>query len=128
MTIEAASFWTDGLAPVHLIGVGGAVGAVGRYLVGEYVKRESFPVSVLVVNVIGTFLAGLVLFGISGEQIVQFVAVGACGSFTTFSSFSVQTMLLLEDGRHAAAVVHALGNLIACLLAVALAWLAVAVL
>lgn len=118
----------DATPPAMLVGLGGAVGAVGRYVVGQSVNRESFPVSVFVVNVIGTFLAGLVLFAGPTQPVVQFVAVGVCGSFTTFSSFSVQGVLLWENGQRIAAVIHAVGNLCGCLGGIGLAWVLVALL
>lgn len=118
----------DATPPAMLVGFGGAVGAVGRYVVGQYVDRESFPVSVFVVNVVGTFLAGLVLFSGPSQPVVQFVAVGVCGSFTTFSSFSVQAVLLWENNQRTAAVIHAVGNLCGCLGGVGLAWILVALL
>lgn len=105
-----------------LVGIGGAIGAVLRYAVGEYVERETFPLSVLVVNVSGSFVAGLIAFAPVDGDAALLVGVGICGSFTTFSSFSFQAVHLWENDRRAAAVVHAVGNLLACLAAVGLAW------
>jgi len=50
------------------------------------------------------------------------VGVGACGAFTTYSSFSVQTVRLWEDGKRGYAVLNAVGNLVSSLIAVGLAW------
>lgn len=106
-----------------LVGAGGAVGAVARYGVGELLGRESFPVSVVLVNAVGSFLAALVAFAHATDEVVLLVGVGICGSLTTFATFSFETVALWERDRRAAAVAHAVGTLAVCLLAVALGWL-----
>jgi len=112
--------------PAHLVGAGGAVGALARYYVGRAVDRASFPVGTLTVNVVGSFLLGVVTFAAPAESVALFVGVGACGAFTTFSSFAVDTVRLWEDGRPAVAVGNAASNLVGALAAVGLAWLLVA--
>ncbi|WP_199174706.1 fluoride efflux transporter CrcB [Halegenticoccus soli] len=107
--------------PAHLLGTGGALGAVLRYLVGEAVPAEEFPVATLVVNVVGSFVLGLVTFGGVGGDVALFVGGGMCGAFTTYSSFSVQTVLLWERRTPLLAAVNAAGNLLSCVGAV---WLA----
>jgi CrcB protein len=111
------------MQPSYLVGLGGALGAVVRYLVGRYLDRGSFPYALLVVNTIGTFLLGLITFVAPASDVVLLVGVGLCGSFTTFSSFSYQTVQLWEQDRSGAAILHAVGNFCCCLLAVGLAWL-----
>ncbi|MFB6206012.1 MAG: fluoride efflux transporter CrcB [Haloglomus sp.] len=116
---------TDALAslpPAHLVGAGGAVGAVCRYGVGEYVDVEGVPLSTFAVNVLGTFALGLVTFLGAGDSVVLFVGTGVCGAFTTFSSFSYETVRLYETGERARAVAYASGTLLAAGLALALAW------
>jgi len=110
------------IEPAHLVGTGGAIGALCRhYLVGA-VQREAFPLGTLTVNAVGSFVLGLVTFaGIAGDAALL-VGVGACGSFTTFSSFSVETVRLWEDGYVALAVGNAVGNLACALAAIGLAW------
>ncbi|MFC7222828.1 fluoride efflux transporter CrcB [Halalkalicoccus sp. GCM10025322] len=97
-----------------LVATGGALGATSRYLVGTLVQpvSESFPVATLTVNVLGSFVLGLVTFLGAGSEIGLFVGIGACGSFTTFSSFSVDAVRLWEGGRPVLAAVHALTNLV----------------
>ncbi|WP_276270525.1 fluoride efflux transporter CrcB [Haloarcula litorea] len=107
--------------PAHLVGTGGAVGAICRYYLGRAVDREGFPVGTLTVNVVGSFVLGLITFAGAGTDVLLLVGTGACGSFTTFSSFSVDTVRLWERGRPAAAVGNAAVNLAGALLAVALA-------
>jgi len=110
------------LPPAHLVGVGGAVGAVLRYWVGRRVELEGFPAATVVVNVVGSFVLGLVTFLGAGEGATLLVGVGACGAFTTFSSFAFETVRLYETGRRGRALVNGLGNLLASSLAVGLAW------
>jgi CrcB protein len=115
--------------PAYLVGTGGAIGAVLRYLVADLVVRwqgpTRFPTSTLVVNVIGSFVLGVVLFSGYGEETTLLVGTGACGAFTTYSSFSVQTVRLWEDGRRGLAVLNAVGNFVVCAAGVGLAWLLV---
>jgi len=108
--------------PAHLVGAGGAVGAVLRYWVGRRVSVEAFPAATLVVNVVGSFVLGLVTFLGAGEGAMLLVGVGACGAFTTFSSFAFETVRLYETGRRGRALLNALGNLLVSSLAVGLAW------
>jgi len=113
------------LDPAHVVGTGGAVGALLRHWVGQQFDQESFPMATFAVNVGGSFLLALVTFGGLGGGVALLVGVGVCGSFTTFSSFSVETVRLYEGGEPVRAVVNAAGTLLSCLLAVGLAWLLV---
>lgn len=109
-----------------LVGLGGAFGASARYGVGVVVRSETrIPLSTLVVNVFGSFVLGLVAFG-AGEssQAFALVGTGACGAFTTFSSFSFETVEAMRDD-FVAGVANAVLNLVLCLGAVALALVAV---
>lgn len=109
--------------PAYLVGLGGAIGAVCRYLLGEIVPTESFPFGTLTVNVLGSFVLGFVTFLGIGEELLLLVGTGACGSFTTFSSFSVDTVQLHEDGLSPQAIAFAIANLLGALLAIGFAWL-----
>lgn len=111
--------------PGHLVGFGGMVGAVLRHVVSEAVARESFPVGTLTVNVVGSFVLGFVTFLSADNDVLLFVGTGACGSFTTFSSFSYDTVGLWEEGKRDEAVAFALANVIGAVFAIGLAWLVV---
>ncbi|ATW90018.1 CrcB protein [Halohasta litchfieldiae] len=115
------------MEPAYLLGTGGAIGAVLRYLVSDLVVRQQgdmqFPLSTLVVNVIGSFVLGVVVFGNFSEAVTLFFGVGLCGAFTTYSSFSVQTVRLWERGMGGAAVLNAVGNFVLSVAAAGLAWL-----
>ena len=85
---------------VLYVAIGGAVGSVLRYLVGLTVV---FPFGTLAVNVAGSLLIGAVWARVAGKApdawFLPLVMFGVLGGFTTFSSFSLDTMKLLQDGR-----------------------------
>ena len=93
------------------IAIGGALGTTGRYWLSGVVARlvgETFPWGTLVVNVSGSIVIGFfgALTGPDGRMFVgstvrQFVMIGICGGYTTFSSFSLQTLNLMNDGEWA---------------------------
>lgn len=111
---------------ILLISIGGAVGAVLRYVVGQLIDNTPFPWATLVVNALGSFILGSVIFGVSDSDILLLVSVGFCGAFTTFSSFSFQTVSLWEQGERRGAFLNAFGNLIVSLLAFEAAWVLIA--
>lgn len=116
------------LSPSVLVGLGGAGGAVARYLVGEYVERDG--VDTFAVNVAGSFVLGALVGAPSLDPVGPAAlagGVGFCGAFTTFSSFAVETVRLAERGRPRRAIANAVGTLVAALLAVALGAAVVAV-
>ena len=108
--------------PAYLVGVGGAIGAVCRYLVGEAVPTESLPFGTLIVNVVGSFVLAFVTFLRVDDGLLLLVGTGVCGSFTTFSSFAFDTVRLGEEGKGYRAVAYATANLVGALLAIGLAW------
>lgn len=105
------------IEPAHLVGTGGAIGAVCRYAVGRWLSIERFPASTLAVNAIGSFVFALVTFLGADSEMVLLIGVGACGSFTTYSSFSVETVRLWETGDRLRASIYAIGTLGLCLAA-----------
>jgi len=89
-----------------LIAIGGALGTVSRYEVGQviHVAKDTFPWPTFVVNVSGAFALGLFLtFAIErfppARDARAFVAIGFLGSFTTFSTLAVETVTLVKDGH-----------------------------
>ncbi|WP_435062343.1 fluoride efflux transporter CrcB [Halobaculum sp. EA56] len=111
--------------PTHLVAAGGVIGAVLRHLVAEAVDGGDLPLGTLTVNVLGSFVLGLVTFLGLGHDALLLVGTGVCGSFTTFSSFSVDTVRLWEEGDRLLSVGYAAVNLAGALAAVGVAWLLV---
>lgn len=108
-----------------LVALGGALGASTRYLLGLWIQNRvgpDFPWGTFVINVTGSFLIGIVLglvnAGTLSAEARLFLAVGVLGGYTTFSSFSYETLELLGDGNIQAFLFNAIGQLVAGLLAV----------
>lgn len=105
--------------------LGGAVGALGRY--GATRLLGAVPGSTFAVNVLGCFLLGLLLsvaWARLGDDARLGLAVGVLGAFTTFSTFSAETLLLIRGGHVARAAAYAGGSVVVGLVAVALGDLA----
>lgn len=111
---------------VLLVAAGAAVGAPLRYVVDRWVQRRlggGFPWGTLVVNVVGSFVLGLVLGSPSvGAETSALIGVGFCGALTTYSTFGYETLRLLEDGAWARGVANVLISMTAGLGAAALGW------
>jgi len=110
------------------IAVGGALGTVARFAVSSAFAQavgESFPWGTVVVNISGCFVIGVfaTITGPDGRLVVapdlrQFVLIGICGGYTTFSSFSLQTLNLLRNGDVMGAGLNTGVSFGACMLAV----------
>lgn len=120
------------------VALGSALGGMGRYwcsgLVAEHIG-ETFPWGTIIVNISGSFLIGFfaTLSGPDGRFLIgsterQFVMAGLCGGYTTFSSFSLQTLNLLREGEILPASANIVLSVVLCLLAVWLGHLAAAAL
>jgi CrcB protein len=107
--------------PAYLVAAGGIVGALLRHAVGQAVDYEAFPLATLTVNVVGSFVLALATSLPLGSDALLFVGTGACGSFTTFSSFSVGVVQLWENGKYALSVGYAAVNLAGALAGIGLA-------
>jgi CrcB protein len=114
------------------IAIGGAIGTIGRYALSSFIAArfgDVFPWGTLIVNVSGCFVIGFfaTLTGPDGRFLVppdarQFVMVGVCGGYTTFSSFSWQTFNLLRGGDFLRGGGNIMLSVIACMIGV---WLGV---
>ncbi|WP_306055247.1 fluoride efflux transporter FluC [Natronococcus wangiae] len=114
------------LEPAHVVGTGGAIGAALRHGVYQRLSNDRYPWPTLVVNVVGSFVFGAAVFAGASESTLRSLGTGICGAFTTFSSFSVETVQLYERGDRTLAVANALGNLALSLAAIGLARVLVA--
>ncbi|MCB0504072.1 MAG: fluoride efflux transporter CrcB [Cyclobacteriaceae bacterium] len=109
------------------IGIGGMIGSIARYLTGQFFTRffsDPLPVGTLVVNIAGTFLIGIIIgmgerFRWFTEPWHFFLAVGFCGSFTTYSTFAFENYTLIKQGHYTALLLYVIISLIAGVL---LAW------
>ncbi len=97
-----------------IIGSGGFIGSIARYLVSQLnlsVNFHSIPVGTLLVNIIGCFLIGF-LSGIADKSMILstewrlFLMVGLCGGFTTFSAFANENLMLMHNGQIAAVLLY----------------------
>jgi CrcB protein len=104
-----------------LVFAGGGAGAVLRYLLGLLPIGGSFPIITCAINILGSFLIGLI-FGLSSRatglnpQLVLLLQVGFCGGFTTFSTFSLDLFRLLDQGSYGLGLGYAAGTVLACLI------------
>ena len=95
------------LKAITLIGVGGAIGSIARYLITNATEARfapsTFPYGTLLVNITGCFVIGLI-YALSGKLNLSpewrgFLATGICGGYTTFSAFSYQSISLMREGH-----------------------------
>jgi len=114
------------------VALGGAAGALARFLVGGWVTNGAgpgFPGATFAINVAGSLLLGFLLRLLPGHaaeaELRALLAVGFCGAFTTFSTFGVETVELLRRSAYGAAAAYVAGSVVLSALAVvAGAWLA----
>jgi len=120
--------------PYIWIAVGGALGSVARYWMTGVAARlfgETFPWGTLLINILGSFVIGFFVALTSpegGRYVVDpnmraFVTVGICGGFTTFSAFSLQTLVLMQEGEWLHAGGYVVGSVMLCLVAVWLGYI-----
>ncbi len=109
---------------ILLVAAGGALGAVGRYGISLLPWKGTFPLLTLLTNFVGAiaigFISGLFSQKLLGSKGKLFWQTGVCGGFTTFSTFSLETMQLLEKGNYLLGGAYALTSVILCLVGVTL--------
>jgi fluoride exporter len=108
---------------ILIVFVGGGVGAAARYLLQGAVYRltgAGFPYGTIVVNILGCFLIGLLMSSMEERFLAAptlriFLTIGILGGFTTFSSFSYETMVLLREGDLLAGGLNIIASTVICL-------------
>ena len=117
------------------VAIGGALGSVGRFWLNGNISNsfgETFPWGTMLVNISGSFVIGVIgavanpegrMDSPSRAFVTQFLMIGICGGYTTFSSFSLQTLNLLRDREWLYAGGNVVLSVVLCLVAVWLGWL-----
>ncbi len=110
-----------------LVGLGGFIGAVLRYLISliPIKNPESFPVNTFIINIVGALAIGCLAFAASKNEnidpkLLLFLKVGICGGFTTFSTFSLETAELIKSGSVVTALIYVFASIILSVSAVML--------
>ncbi len=117
------------LTILSLIAMGGAIGACSRYLVSEWcitLFGRSFPYGTLTVNIVGSFIMGLLIAAFENEWLApypwrQIIGLGFLGALTTFSTFSMDNVLLMQQGAFFKVGLNVLLNVF---LSISAAWVA----
>ena len=108
-----------------LVGLGGAAGSMLRYAFYLFITTKQFPFATFAVNIIGSFVIGLVLALSLKDQSFNnnwklFLATGICGGFTTFSAFSLENIMLLQNEKYFTALIYIVASIV---LGIVAAWL-----
>lgn len=108
------------------LALGGALGTVARYGAGSFVSSwtgTSFPWATFAINVVGSFLLGVIVAladrAIISPELRTFLAVGFCGAFTTFSTFSLEALALIQGGQTGRAAIYLTASVLTGLFAAA---------
>ncbi len=116
------------LKDILLVGAGSFFGGIARYLVSLAMKGMSaaFPWATMTANIAGCFIIGALWAVLNrynaDNQLNLLLAVGFCGGFTTFSTFSKESLCLLQSGNYSTFILYALGSVILGIVAVALGY------
>ena len=114
-----------------LVSAGAAIGGALRYGISTYIQKNQsviFPYGTLFVNIIGSFLLGIIMFYLNekdliGNEFRLFLTVGLCGGFTTFSTFSYETLMLIRDSELLLAFYNVILNVVLCFAGIYIAYL-----
>lgn len=112
----------DKLVNFLMVGLGGAAGSMLRYGCDLLIAALAFPsqISTFFVNILGSFLIGLFTGCCKEGTLLLMLTIGLCGGFTTFSTFSMQNVRMLQDGKVGMAAVYIIATVIVCVI---MAWL-----
>ena len=113
------------MANYFLIALGGALGSLIRYLLSIRLEPSEsfFPINILLINIIGCFLMGMVLALVDAKsQLFLFLTIGILGSFTTMSAFSAQALHLILDEKYLLATSYVFLSLLSCIISTVIAY------
>ena len=107
-----------------MVGLGGALGSMLRYLISLIPVNNTFPFLTLITNLLGALLIGFIV-GLSdnlfiSKKFLLFLKTGVCGGFTTFSTFSLEAVQLFQRGEPVLGTIYAILSVILCLLGIIL--------
>ncbi len=109
-----------------LVALGGAIGAVLRFSIGNLIESSDFPLSTILVNISGSFILGmLAVMAINNgysEELMLFFGTGLLGAFTTMSTFSLETLTLVKNDNYTLALAYASISFILCILFAFIGW------
>ncbi len=105
--------------------IGGGLGSIIRFMLGKYIQEQflrNFPFGTLGVNVLASLVLGILVGMFEAKTLVNpnyraFIAIGFCGGFSTFSTFSNDTLQLIQNNRLPEALLNVLLNVVLCILA-----------
>ena len=114
------------LRTILIVGTGGFIGSVMRYLVQFYVEKgmsSTFPLGTLIANIVGSFVIGMVFALVEKGNLLSsewrvFLSVGICGGFTTFSAFAYNNFIMIKEHSYGQLLFNLGGNIFLGILAV----------
>jgi fluoride exporter len=114
------------LRTILIVGTGGFIGSVMRYLVQFYVEKgmsSTFPMGTLIANIVGSFIIGMVFALVEKGNLMSsewriFLTVGICGGFTTFSAFAYNNFIMIKEHSYGQLLFNLGGNIFLGILAV----------
>lgn len=106
-----------------LVFIGGGLGSISRFSLGKWITSihtHYFPYGTLVVNVVACFTVGILIGLADHKQLISpaarlFWVIGFCGGFSTFSTFSTETITLIQNGFHFSTSLYVIGSLVFCI-------------
>ena len=115
------------LQQIGIVAIGGGIGASLRYAISSWITYESFPIATISVNIVGSFILGIIALSVSqsliSTELALFLGVGIIGSFTTMSAFSVETIEMLQNGNVSSASIYVVFTFTLCPILAWLGWL-----
>lgn len=108
-----------------IVGFGGFIGSVIRYSLGKIAIPMGFPLMTIAINIMGSFIIGIVFELARDKESINpnsllFLQTGFCGGFTTFSAFSLDTMIMFQGGKYLAGSIYVILSVALCLVGTAL--------